>query len=189
MVSSGKANHSLSSKALPIFQHTSFRLGVVHFQRDGFSDKSSFQDYLLNLSSSATLGQMLSVLWPIRHPEVQPGGGGDRVVVVGSAVRNCSPGLQTIQKVDDVTYGKWKTLSQITHTLRQPKRRPTQKKEATSSSAMSFQINSVVPQFLGYLPTTITNIWVVFYFQKNLTKNSKLSSFRFEGKENWTKVF
>ena len=128
MVSSGKANHSLSSKALPIFQHTSFRLGVVHFQRDGFSDKSSFQDYLLNLSSSATLGQMLSVLWPIRHPEVQPGGGGDRVVVVGSAVRNCSPGLQTIQKVDDVTYGKWKTLSQITHTLRQPKRRPTQKK-------------------------------------------------------------
>ena len=71
---------------------------------------------------------MLSVLWPIRHPEVQPGGGGDRVVVVGSAVRNCSPGLQTIQKVDDVTYGKWKTLSQITHTLRQPKRRPTQKK-------------------------------------------------------------
>ena len=68
---------------------------------------------------------MLSVLWPIRHPEVQPGGG-DRVVV-GSAVRNCSPGLQTIQKVDDVTYGKWKTLSQITHTLRQPKRRPTKK--------------------------------------------------------------
>ena len=128
MVSSVKANHS-PPKLYRFFSTRRFGSSLFTLDRDGFSDKSSFQDYLLNLSSSsATLGQMLSVLWPIRHPEVQPGGGGDRVVVVGSAVRNCSPGLQTIQKVDDVTYGKWKTLSQITHTLRQPKRRPTQKK-------------------------------------------------------------
>ena len=81
MVSSVKANHS-PPKLYRFFSTRRFGSSLFTLDRDGFSDKSSFQDYLLNLSSSATLGQMLSVLWPIRHPEVQPGGGGNRVVVV-----------------------------------------------------------------------------------------------------------